>query len=130
LLTFFVATLMGLCVSALATSTDQAGNLIPIILIPQIIFAGAMLAQGEMGAYARYVSQVVISRWSWETLGAIVDIPRYARNQGGPMLSLLEDQKWKTTFDISPSGHYLVLVLFGAVFVATAIVALRKKDSL
>jgi ABC transport system ATP-binding/permease protein len=121
---------MGLCVSALATSTDQAGNLIPIILIPQIIFAGAMLAQGEMGTYARYVSLVVISRWSWETLGAIVDIPRHATIQGGPMLSLLEEHKWKTTFDIAPSGHYAILLLFGAVFVVTAIFALRKKDSL
>ncbi|MFN8634246.1 MAG: FHA domain-containing protein [Chloroflexota bacterium] len=129
-LTFFTATLMGLCVSALATSTDQAGNVIPILLIPQIIFAGAMLAQGEMGEYARVFSQIVISRWSWETLGAVVDIPRYARAQGGPMLSLLDEQKWKTTFDFAPSGHYAVLIVFGLFFVATAVFALRKKDSL
>ncbi|MCC7107407.1 MAG: ATP-binding cassette domain-containing protein, partial [Chloroflexi bacterium] len=130
LLTFAVATLFGLAISAVASSPEFSQMALPILLLPQMFFAGAMLALGEMGSGARYVSALTLSRWSWESLGAIADLPRYAQAQGGPMLSLLEEHKWRHTFEIDPWTHAQVLGLFGLAFLVVTVVALRRKDAL
>jgi ABC-type multidrug transport system ATPase subunit/pSer/pThr/pTyr-binding forkhead associated (FHA) protein len=130
-LTFVAATMMGLFVSALVGSHDEAGPIVPILLVPQIIFAGAVFSLNEMGAPSRVIAQVMISKWSWETLGAIVDIPRIATRQGPWMAeAVLAPDKWARTFDISVLGHLVVLGLFCLAFLLGALVALKRKDSL
>jgi ABC-type multidrug transport system ATPase subunit/pSer/pThr/pTyr-binding forkhead associated (FHA) protein len=128
--TAVTATLLGLLVSAVVGTIDEAGNVVPILLIPQILFAGAMLSLSEMGTAGRYIAQVVISKWGFEALGAIVQLPRIIRAQGGPMLNLLEEEKWKTTFDLSVWADLGILALFGLVFLVGAYAALKRKDSL
>ncbi|GIW06230.1 MAG: hypothetical protein KatS3mg060_1035 [Dehalococcoidia bacterium] len=130
LTTFLAATSLGLFVSAVVGTNDEAGNLVPILLIPQIIFAGAIFPFREMGELARFVANFTVSKWSWEALGAIIDIPRIARAQGGQSLTLLDDSKWGQTFDIAVQQHLAILALFSAVLLAAAYVALKRKDSL
>ncbi|MCS6800987.1 MAG: FHA domain-containing protein [Chloroflexota bacterium] len=130
LLTFFAATCLGLGVSALVSTNDEAGNLVPILLLPQIIFAGAIFPVREMGELARLIAAATLSKWSWEALGAIVDIPRIARAQGGQSLAILDENKWGRTFDIAVPHNLAVLALFALVLLLAAYVALRRKDSL
>lgn len=130
LLTFVAATSLGLFISALVSTNDEAGNLVPIVLIPQIIFAGAIFPIREMGEAARLVANATLSKWSWEALGAIVDIPRIARAQGGQSLGVLDESKWGRTFEIAVPHNLAVLALVAGLLLLAASFALRRKDSL
>jgi len=79
---------LGLCVSAVASTPDKATSLIPIVLVPQVLFAGIMFAlEGLPGA----LSYAVSSRAAVDAMSATVgtnalsspmnllrDEPRYA----------------------------------------------------
>jgi hypothetical protein len=58
---------LGLAVSALAGSTDKAVALVPILLIPQIIFAGVLRPVEDMDVVSRQISKVMAVRWGYET---------------------------------------------------------------
>jgi ABC-type multidrug transport system ATPase subunit len=61
---------LGLCVSALASTPDKATSLIPIVLVPQVLFAGIMFAlAGVPGA----LSWAVSSRAAVDAMSATVD---------------------------------------------------------
>ena len=47
-LTSWVAVGLGLVVSALARSEDQATSFIPLVLIPQLLFAGSIVSVAQM----------------------------------------------------------------------------------
>jgi ABC-type multidrug transport system ATPase subunit/pSer/pThr/pTyr-binding forkhead associated (FHA) protein len=130
LATFLAATTLGLFLSALVSSNDEAGNLVPIALIPQIVFAGAIFPFREMGEFARFIANFTFSKWSWEALGAIVDIPKIARAQGGQSVTLLDESKWGRTFDLAIAHNLAVLALFSAALLVASYVALKRKDSL
>jgi ABC transport system ATP-binding/permease protein len=64
---------LGLCISAVASTPDKATSLIPIVLVPQVIFAGVMFAlTGPMDACSRIVS----ARAAVDALSAIADTNR------------------------------------------------------
>ena len=52
---------MGLLVSATAANSDRAMTIVPILLIPQLIFAGALVPLERMLAPAKVLSQLMIS---------------------------------------------------------------------
>ncbi len=57
---------LGLLVSALVSSVDQAGSLVPVILLPQIFLCGALLPlQGGL----ELISQATIARWGYVGVG-------------------------------------------------------------
>ncbi|MCL6647804.1 MAG: FHA domain-containing protein [Chloroflexi bacterium] len=130
LLTFLAATAVGLAISAVAATSDEAGNLVPVLLIPQIVLAGMIFPLPQMGEIARWVANFTLSKWSWEALGAILDLPRIARAQGGESLSLLTDTTYGRTFAISVEQHLAILGLFLGLAFLVGLLALRRKDSL
>jgi ABC-type multidrug transport system ATPase subunit len=61
---------LGLCISAVASMPDKATSLIPIVLVPQVIFAGVMFAlTGPMAAFSRIVS----ARAAVDAMSAVAD---------------------------------------------------------
>jgi ABC-type multidrug transport system ATPase subunit/pSer/pThr/pTyr-binding forkhead associated (FHA) protein len=73
-LTGFVAVGMGLLVSALAGTEDQATSVIPLVLIPQLLFAGAIVAVARMNEAMAVLSVGAFSRWSLAGTGSAVDV--------------------------------------------------------
>jgi ABC-type multidrug transport system ATPase subunit/pSer/pThr/pTyr-binding forkhead associated (FHA) protein len=53
----------GLLLSALVSSENQAGSTLPLLLVPQVLCAGAIVAVNEMGPIAP-LSLAVSSRWA------------------------------------------------------------------
>jgi len=74
MLTGFVAVGTGLLISALVGSEDQATSLIPLALIPQLLFAGAIVPVERMGAAIEALSNVVFARWAFATVGTEADL--------------------------------------------------------
>jgi ABC-type multidrug transport system ATPase subunit len=61
---------LGLCISAVASSPDKATSLIPIVVIPQVLFAGIMFG---LHGISRVFSWAVSTRAGVDALSAIVD---------------------------------------------------------
>lgn len=123
------AIVLGLFVSALVGSVDESNSIVPILLIPQVVFAGAVIPLAKMPAFTQPIANLVISRWGWESVGRIFDVPGLAEKQGGPTYQMLVEQDWLRAFDVSVRTHTLVLVAFCVVFLLASYVALRRKDT-
>jgi ABC-type multidrug transport system ATPase subunit/pSer/pThr/pTyr-binding forkhead associated (FHA) protein len=69
-------TALGLLISAVVGSTDKAVALVPIVLIPQIIFAGLLRPVDDMDVVSRRVADVAVARWAYEAARAVsVGVP-------------------------------------------------------
>jgi ABC transport system ATP-binding/permease protein len=64
---------LGLCISAASSTPDKATSLIPIVLVPQVLFAGIMFALHHI---TRVLSDLVTSRAAVDALSSIVDLNR------------------------------------------------------
>ena len=62
---------LGLCLSAFAANPDKATSLIPIVLVPQVLFAGVMFSLHGVTAS---VSWLTSSRAAMEALASTVDV--------------------------------------------------------
>lgn len=68
----FAGVALGLCVSSIVDSPDKATALIPILLIPQVLFAGIF---GELHGGQRLVGEVMISKWSYNLVKKEFNLP-------------------------------------------------------
>jgi ABC-type multidrug transport system ATPase subunit len=125
LLTSFAAVGVGLLVSAAASSEDQATSFIPLTLIPQLLFAGAIVPLAQTIAPIAFLSHGLVSRWSLAGVGGAVDMterlsadPRVAELAGyGP-----------TFFEITGlQAAFVLAVLAGVAFAITALLASRRR---
>ena len=63
--------MMGLAVSAIAPNTDRAMSIVPLLLIPQIIFAGSTF---KLEGVTQVISWVIVTRWGLEGLGDTIGL--------------------------------------------------------
>jgi ABC transport system ATP-binding/permease protein len=65
---------IGLALSAFARSEDQATSFLPLILLPQLLFGGAIVATAELGQPIRALSQLAASQWGFAGAGNAIDM--------------------------------------------------------
>ncbi|HEU4599141.1 MAG TPA: ABC transporter permease, partial [Solirubrobacterales bacterium] len=65
---------MGLTLSAFARSEDQAASFLPLILLPQLLFAGAVVTTKDMGAPIQLLSHLVAAQWGFAGVGNAIDM--------------------------------------------------------
>ncbi len=70
-LTLFSSVSLGLMISASVKNNSQANSALPLLLIPQIIFAGVLFTMEGLG---KVISWLTISRWSIGAYGILVNI--------------------------------------------------------
>ncbi len=79
-ITMFLVTLggmvMGLLVSALSSNQNVAPIITVFFLIPQITFAGSYLPLKDVGAAGQFLSQLTVTRWSFESMVTITGVGR------------------------------------------------------
>jgi hypothetical protein len=119
-LTSLVATLQGLLLSALAGSTDQAVSLVPVVLLPQVIFSGMLIGLADLGPL-QAVANVMPGRWAYGGLAALTDLNDLYSQAGIARHA-------KDVFDTSAPGAMLALALLGiACLVGTAAVLGKER---
>jgi hypothetical protein len=64
---------MGLLISALATNSDKATSLVPLILVPQILLAGLIF---PLHGPTEALSYATVSKWATDSLGTTADLNR------------------------------------------------------
>jgi ABC-type multidrug transport system permease subunit len=113
---------MGLAVSALARSPDQASSAVPLLLIPQLLFAGAIIPRGVMPGPIRFLSDLTFARWALAGVGHAMDLAT----------SLSEDTSivagyQRSFFDVPPGAAAIALALFAIIALFGAGRALSRR---
>jgi ABC transport system ATP-binding/permease protein len=122
--TGFAAVGMGLLISAAVGSEDQAMSFLPLAVIPQLLFAGAIVPVARMAEPAYSIADIVFARWSLAGIGTSVDLnarmaedPEFARiNRFGTHF-----------FDVGFSAGLLIQTGFLTVFLVGVAVLLRRR---
>jgi ABC-type multidrug transport system ATPase subunit len=105
---------IGLAISALARSSTQAAIWVPLVLIPQILFAGFVVPLADMPSSVRLFSHAVPSASAQRLidLGNIAGkpLPAITHNTGKPLFwnSVEQDGEWKPKFTsiATPAGSH------------------------
>src|SRR5262249_25759067 len=71
--TGFVAVAMGLVISSVVRSEDQATAVIPIVMIIQLLFGGAIVTVKNMGTVMATLSALVFERTAFAGVGTSAD---------------------------------------------------------
>ena len=123
-LTGWVSATMGSAVSSLARNPDQATSAIPLLLIPQLLLAGAFVPVHSMGRATQGLSDVVFSRWAYAGSGNLLDLTsRLGEDPDKQPLNPFGDQ----FFRLAPGSSAVVLIGFAAVFLlGTALLVSRQ----
>jgi ABC-type multidrug transport system ATPase subunit len=70
-LSMMVGSSLGLLISSLASSSEVAISLVPIVILPMVVLGGMMQPPHRMEQPARTLAQVVPSRWAFELATSI-----------------------------------------------------------
>jgi ABC-type multidrug transport system permease subunit len=97
---------LGLLISSIAGSSDKAVGVLPIVLIPQILFSGTVVEIDNMIPLSQNLSGLMVLRWSYSLLKKI--------------------SMWKN--DAAWDNGYLILALFIPIFVVMTLFFQKRKD--
>ena len=123
LLTQLAGLSMGLLVSALSANSDRAMAIVPVLLIPQLIFAGALVPLDHMLAPAKVISQFMISKWALQLAGSLTDLSERFVAQFPSVFA----EPYRNELDPIVWLPWVVLAAFTTIMLlATILVQLRK----
>ena len=127
LLTLTMSNLAGLGLamftSAVAKNSQIATDLVTVWVMPQVFFAGGLVAVPAMGAVGRAFSHVASGRWSFEAIGRSVGVEELLRRSGTPeALAVLE--RYGDSFARDLWQSWAILGVFAIVPMLAAVVVL------
>lgn len=110
----WVAVLCGLVVSATAASEDQATAMIPLLLVPQLLFGGAIVPLAQMSGFVQGLAALVPARWAFAAAGHTIDLNG----------RIAADRKFAATSSYGPDFFGLPLPLYLAICALFAVTLL------
>ncbi len=131
-LTSLAGLMLGLTISAIAPNNDRAISIVPVILIPQVIFSGAIIPLKDW--LTQVLAVIFPTRWAMVALGSSIGL--HADKIGGDRL-FGDDYSYHSTlysvYSQADAMHRIVLcwVALGAIILALMIVIgifLKRKD--
>ncbi|MGZ6968341.1 MAG: ATP-binding cassette domain-containing protein [Acidimicrobiia bacterium] len=127
-LTGLVGLALALLTSALVSNSQQATDMLSVWIMPQVLFAGALLAVPAMNFVGRMISAICPVRWSFEALGNIAslgDVFRTDTSKIGPGLAI----QYGNSFSRDPIENWIILGLFVVVPLALTCLVLDRKTT-
>ena len=122
-LTGLAAVAMGLTVSSLVRGEEQATSAIPLVLVPSLLFGGAIVPVATMTGALKALSMLVFARWSFAGAGTAIDLNARIAAQGGRALVFGAD-----FFVVSLPRTCALLIAFSAAFVALTLWRLGRRS--
>jgi hypothetical protein len=114
----------GLCISAAVPTPDRAVALVPLAMIPQIMFGGGLIPLAVMGAASTVISTIVGTRWAYAGFTRLTDRADYIGGMVGnppapnPMLEQVQG---------SPLGPGLALAVLTTAFLVLAVLLVVRR---
>jgi hypothetical protein len=124
LVTGFAAVSMGLLVSSIVSNQDQALSLVPLAVIPQLLFAGSIVPLASMAQPARTLADAIFAQWSLAGVGTAVDMN--ARLVADPQLAQL-NRFGSDFFDLAAGPAFAIQAGFAIVFLTSTALILRRS---
>jgi ABC transport system ATP-binding/permease protein len=121
-LTGWAAVALGLVVSAGVRSQEQATSFIPLLLIPQLLFGGAIVPVASMSAPLDTLAAAVFARWSFAGVGTAIDMNGRMEATPGPASAF-----GPSFFDLGVLPAAVILSLFTAAFLLGAAALLTRR---
>ena len=118
----WAAVSMGLAVSAVAGSVDQATSFVPLLLIPQLLFAGAVVPYESMQALGRIASLFVVASWGFASIGNVADMNDRLATSPPDLKTFGED-----FFDLDPAAGLIAAGLFATAGLLVAGILLTRQ---
>jgi ABC transport system ATP-binding/permease protein len=115
---------MGLVVSTIARSVDQATSFVPLLLIPQLLFAGALISVSAMPAGIKPLSTLVFARWSFAGAGQAIHMGQ--RLTEDPLFARVNEFP-SNFFTLRPGATAFVLLGFLAAFMLITAIVLGRR---
>ncbi len=118
ILTAWASVGIGLAVSCAARSVDQAAGAVPLLLMPQLLFAGALIPLAQMPSAVAGLANLTYARWSYAGLGSAAQIgERLAANASVLGFS-------NGFFSLAPGTAAAILIAFTLVELVAAVLFL------
>lgn len=70
LITSLAGTALGLLISSWVSSEDKAVGIVPLVIIPQILFSQFVLPQDLIAGFAMWLEKLMIVKWSYDLFSA------------------------------------------------------------
>ncbi len=129
-LTIMASICLSLGISALVKSENAANNLLPLVMIPQIIFSGVLF---DLDGVAQQISWLMVSRWSVGAYGILIQVNNMATDPieipgQDPIPPVFEAS---STYDITWGNLGLNWGMLGVhmlVYLAFALMVQKRKD--
>ncbi len=127
-LTSLAGLMIGLTISAIVPNSDRAMSIVPIAVIPQIIFSGVLFSL-DSPTFLQVFGAFFPARWAMAAMGSTVGL--HSDKLGADLFSY-----WGNLFDKYGSGEILLHLLFSWFMLVLTIVVLgftiayilKKKD--
>ncbi|HTL89488.1 MAG TPA: ATP-binding cassette domain-containing protein [Leptolyngbya sp.] len=129
-LTLLSSLCLGLSLSTIVKTENEANNALPLIMIPQLIFSGIMF---ELQGFPSKLSWLMLSRWSVGAYGALVDvnqmIPAPIQIPGrAPIPQPLQTSAIYAATLQNLGLNWMILLGSAAAYIAIAICFQKRKD--
>jgi ABC transport system ATP-binding/permease protein len=121
--TSIAAVAMGLLISAVVRSEDQAGSFIPLALIPLLLFAGALKPLHVASGAVDGLAALTFTRWSFAGVGHAAKL----YDKTGPSADGFDELYGPSFFDLSGLVTVLLMLAFTVLFAAGVAVILRAR---
>ncbi|MDJ0510376.1 MAG: ATP-binding cassette domain-containing protein [Crocosphaera sp.] len=119
---------LGIMVSALVRNITQANSSLPLLLLPQIIFSGVLF---KMTGIGKFLSWLMISRWSVGALGSLVDIGGMIP-ESSPLNPVTVDIP-RDVYETNPENLFInwgCLLLHSLIYWGITYIVQKRKDIL
>lgn len=128
-LTELACAAMGLLVSALVSSPSAATGVVPILLLPQLLFSGMLF---KLSGITEYLSWLTVCRWSMEGYGTISNLNSMetALQQQGFAIPHKAEDFYELTAEhlLSDWGYLIALMVFFLIMAILALPRLKKAN--
>ncbi|GAC1436838.1 MAG: hypothetical protein NVSMB65_10930 [Chloroflexota bacterium] len=128
-LTVLAGTGLGLLLSAIASSADFATSMVPLIILPQLMFSGVLVPLSQMSFLSTWLAQVTVTKWSFELLGRLTGLADVFRAQNTATSNVLR-ANYEAAFTLAGWPSVAVLAGFIVAFLVGTTVALELRNRL
>jgi ABC-type multidrug transport system ATPase subunit len=127
-ITILTSISLGLMVSASVKNSAQANSALPLLLLPQIIFAGVLF---NMEGVGKYISWITFSRWSVGAYGILANVNLLvpvAKSGDGSISSVIEQHPMFDNTLYNLFLNWSVLVIHIIVYLGITLWLQKRKD--
>jgi len=118
---------LGLLLSAFVANPDRAASIVPIVLVPQIIFSGTLIKVADLPVAGKVVAWFVAANWGVQGVGQASGVGSIV-NSATQMQNRQQNLSLKDPYSVGVWPSVLILLVMTVVSIGVTVWALRRKD--